>query len=226
MKDVTKSPSPRKPSRFDPYVAERSAHIEKMVEQTLRSLDATHYLNLTDYCKAVAIIVSQIRAAKAGDPTSPFFSKPIRPLSHITLLRNPTYRRQVEGMFNHSRGTLEEPPVAVEDANLKIASLAAQVNLLKDRLSGISTGTNSHALADSEANANIDKLRDYLALTLEVYTKLRSNCEGLLKTVTTPTPKYETPGFYGVNGKIAEIEDIQKIEEGRKFLKEVSKSKL
>ena len=75
MKNKSNVPRPRKPSTFDRYVAERSAHIEKNIEHTLRVVDATKYSNLTDYCRAVANVVSEIRAAKAGDPNSPFYNK-------------------------------------------------------------------------------------------------------------------------------------------------------
>jgi hypothetical protein len=224
MNNKSNAPRPRKPSTFDRYVAERSAHIEKIIEHTLRAVDATKYSNLTDYCKAVANVVSEIRAAKAGDPNSPFFNKAIRPFSYVTLLRNESYRRLVEGMFDHSRVKLETPEIISEDALLKIASLHAQVNLLKDRLSSVKTGSNSNALADAGAQENIAKLRDFLAVTIQVYTKMREDFLGLLKMVTTPTEKYKITGLHSSYGLVADVETLQKIEEGRKFLEHLSKA--
>ncbi|WP_219064683.1 hypothetical protein [Pseudomonas sp. UMAB-08] len=162
MKNKSNVPRPRKPSTFDRYVAERSAHIEKIIEHTLRVVDATKYSNLTDYCRAVANVVSEIRAAKAGDPNSPFYNKAVRAFSYVTLLRNESYRRLVEGVFDHSRVKLEQPEIISEGALLKIASLDAQINLLKDRLSGIKTGSSSNALVDAGAQESITKLREGL----------------------------------------------------------------
>ncbi|MGV8864236.1 MAG: hypothetical protein ACOH2T_24105 [Pseudomonas sp.] len=224
MKNKSNVPRPRKPSTFDRYVAERSAHIEKIIEHTLRVVDAKNYSNLTDYCKALAAIISEIRAAKAGDPSTPFYNKVVRPFSYVTLLRNEGYRRLVSAMFEHSRGTLEQPEAVSESAILKIASLNAQLNLLKDRLSGTKTGTGSNALADAGAHENIAKLREYLAITLQVYTKLRGDFKDITKVVTTPTEKYTITGLYSSYGLVTEIETLQKIDEGRKFLEYLSKS--
>ena len=214
---------PRKPSTFDPYIAERSAQIEKIIEHTVRVVDATKYSNLTEYCKALAGIITEIRAAKSGDPSTPFHNKRVRPFSFITLLRNENYRRIVEGMFDLSRGALEQPEAVSEEAILKIASLQAQVNLLKDRLSGISTGSGTNALDDAGAQEDLAKLREYLAITLDVYTKMRQDLKAALKSVSEPSEKYKICGLYSSYGLVADVESQQKIEAGRKFLDSLSK---
>lgn len=147
-----------------------------------------------------------------------------RPFSYVTLLRNESYRRLVEGMFDHSRVKLEQPEIISEDALLKIASLHAQVNLLKDRLSGIKTGSSSNALVDAGAQESITKLREFLTLTIQVYTKMRDDFSGLLRVVTIPTEKYTSTGLYSSYGLVTEIETLQMIEEGRKFLEHLSKA--
>ncbi|HEX8595690.1 MAG TPA: hypothetical protein VF682_20805 [Pseudomonas sp.] len=214
----------KKTTTFDAYFDKRSAQTEKIIEQTLRVVDPTKYSNLTDYCKAVAHIISEIRAAKAGDPSTPFYNKTVRPFSYVTLLRNENYRRLVGGMFDHSRGTLEQPEVVSEAAILKIASLNAQLNLLKDRLSATKTSPGSNALADASAQENILELSEFLAITLEVYTKLRSDFEGLTRLITTPTDKYPVGGLYSSYGLVAETDVLQKIELGRKFLSKSPKA--
>lgn len=217
-------PRPRKPSTFDSYIAERSAQIERIIEHTLRVVDATKYGNLTEYCKALAVVITEIRAAKAGDPSTPFYNKRVRPFSFITLLRNENYRHIVEGMFKLSRGTLEQPEAVSEEAMLKIASLQSQVNLLKDRLSGISTAAGSNALDDAGAQENLAKLREYLTITVDVYTKMRMDLKGALKSVSEPNEKYRICGLYSAYGLIADVDSLQKIEEGRRFLDSLSKT--
>jgi hypothetical protein len=218
MKIKPEQTQQNKTSKFAPYVAGRTAHIEKIIAQTLRVVDATKYSNVTDYCKALAVVVSEIRAAKANDPSSPYFNKKVLSFSYVTLLRNDGYRRLVDTMFEHSRGTLEQPEIISEEALLKIASLQAQVNLLKDRLSGITTESGSNALIDAQAKDNVAKLKDYLTITLEVYTIMREKLSDALRIVETPTERHKLPGLYNIRGLIADIEALQKIEEGRKFI--------
>lgn len=218
MKAKIEPIKPKKPSKFAPYVAARSAHLEKILEQTSRLVDATKYSNVTDYCKALAIIISEIRAAKAHDPSSPFYNKKTRQFSYVTLLRNEGYRRIVDAVFQHSRETLEQPETISEDVLLKITSLKAQVNLLTDRLSGVKTGIGSNALLDAQAQDNLAKLQDYLEATLDAYTAIRSKVPDALKLVETPTERHATPGLYAVRGLVADIETLNKIEEGRKFI--------
>jgi len=216
----------RKPSTFDNYVAARSAEIEKIVQQALRVVDATKYGTITDYCKALAGVISEVREAKSGDPTTPFFNKKVRSFSYITLLRNESYRTMVDSVFNHGRDSLEHPTAVSEEALLRISSLQAQVNLLKDRLSGIRSGDNSNALADANAQDTIKKLATYLSTTLTVYSTMRQRFQQLTKVVTSPTEKEKIAGLYSSIGFIAELEALHEIEDGRKFLEELAKSEL
>ncbi|GLO16145.1 hypothetical protein PPUJ20028_47310 [Pseudomonas putida] len=224
MKRETKRISSVKRSTFDKYVAERSAHIELIIEQSLRLVSAKNFSNLTDYCKSLAAVVSDIRAAKAGDPTTPFFNKTVRPFSYVTLLRNEKYRQIVQGMYDHSRQVLEQPQAISEDASIKIASLQGQINLLKDRLSGTKTDGGSNALADAEAQTNIVKLSEFLIETLRAYTEMRKLLSNALKLISEPTAKYPIIGLYCSYGLIAEAEALQKIEEGRNFVDKLARS--
>lgn len=227
MKDNHKKLKPgRKPSTFDKYVAARSAEIEKIVQQALRVVDATKYGTITDYCKALAGVISEVREAKSGDPTTPFFNKKVRSFSYITLLRNESYRNMVDSVFNHGRESLEHPKAVSEEALLRISSLQAQVNLLKDRLSGIRTGDNSNALVDANAQDTIKKLVAYLNTTLTVYSTMRKRFQQVTKVVSSPTEKEKIAGLYSSVGFIAELEALHEIEDGRKFLEELAKSEL
>ncbi|MFY1008006.1 hypothetical protein ACOQNQ_02890 [Pseudomonas juntendi] len=210
---------PKKPSTFDEYVAARSAQTEKMLRQAIRVVSASKYATVTDYCKDLAAVISEVREAKSGDPTTPFFNKKIRPFSYITLLRNSDYRLLVDDAFNHGRESLEEPEAVSEEVLLKISSLQAQVNLLKDRLSGIKTTGDSNALLDENSQETIKKLSSYLTATLIAYTAMREQLSGFTKVITTPTDKHKTPGLYSGMGLLIEMEVLYEIEDGRKFLK-------
>ncbi|MDH4432206.1 hypothetical protein QEP21_17885 [Pseudomonas shirazica] len=220
--NLKKLKSGKKPSTFDKYVTARSAEIAKIVQQALRVVDATKYGTITDYCKALAGVISEVREAKSGDPTTPFFNKKVRSFSYITLLRNVSYRSMVDSVFNHGRESLEHPKAVSEEALLRISSLQAQVNLLKDRLSGIRTGDNSNALVDANAQDTIKKLAAYLNTTLTVYSTMRQRFQQVTKVVSAPTEKEKIAGLYSSVGFIAELEALHEIEDGRKFLEQLS----
>lgn len=209
----------KKPSTFDGYVAARSAQIEKMLQQALRYVDAQKYGNVTDYCKALAAVISDVREAKAGDPTTPFYNKRVRKFSYITLLRNDDYRGMVDAIFDQSREALEQPEMVSEEALLKISSLNAQLNLLKDRLSSIKTGDQSNALVDANAQGTIRKLSLYLSTTLTVYSTMREQFKGVTKIFDVPAK--DIPGLWSGYGLIADKETLQEIEDGRKFLNQL-----
>lgn len=209
----------KKPSTFDGYVAARSAQIEKMLKQALRYVDAQKYGNVTDYCKALAAVISDVREAKAGDPTTPFYNKRVRKFSYITLLRNDDYRGMVDAIFDQSREALEQPEMVSEEALLKISSLNAQLNLLKDTLSSIKTGDQSNALVDANAQETIRKLSLYLSTTLTVYSTLREQFKGVTKIFDVPAR--DIPGLWSGYGLIADKETLQEIEDGRKFLNQL-----
>lgn len=218
--------SPKKPSTFDEYVAARSAQTEKMLQQAIRVVSASKYATITDYCKDLAGVISEVREAKSGDPTTPFFNKKVRAFSYITLLRNNDYRHLVEAAFNHGRESLEEPEAVSEEVLLKISSLQAQVNLLKDRLSGVKTGRDSNAFLDANAQEMIKKLARYLSATLIAYTAMRQQMSDLTRIITTPTDKHKIPGLYSGMGLIIEMEVLHEIEDGRKFLEHFGQSNL
>ncbi|WP_342651246.1 hypothetical protein [Pseudomonas sp. REB1044] len=225
MKNKTKTMKPpKKPSTFDEYVAARSAQTEKMLQQAIRVVSARKYSTITDYCKALSGVISEVREAKSGDPTTPFFNKKIRAFSYITLLRNNDYRHLVDTAFNHGRESLDEPEAVSEEILLKISSLQAQVNLLKDRLSGVKTGVDSNALLDANAQETIQKLASYLTATLGAYSTMRQQLSGFTKVITTPTEKHKIAGLYSGMGMIIDMEALHEIEDGRKFLEHLVQS--
>lgn len=213
----------RKTSNFDQYVAERTAHLEVVIQQAVRIIDPKKFSNVTHYCKAVSAIVTEVRNAKSGDPNTPFYDKKLKSFSYVTLLRNKNYRKIVDLAFNRDVETTEVSDVFSEQASLRIASLQAQINLLKDRLSSIKTGESQNALTDHTANEMISKLKGYLTNTIDVYTAFRHLLDDVIKVVDRPTERYKIPGIYSARGLVSDLEKLQHIEEGRRFLESLNK---
>lgn len=225
MNMKVKIPTIKKKSTFDRYVRERSEQTEGIIKTALRVVDATRYGNVTDFCKALAAVASEIRQAKSCDPNTPFFNKNIRSFSYITLLRNVNYRRLIDVAFEQGRVKNEEPEAISEEALLKISSLQGQVNLLRDRLSGIRTSGDSNALTDTTAQDIISQLSTFLDTTITVYSSMRHRFQKLTRIRESPTEQHRIPGLYDAKGLIADLEALHTIENGRSFLEQLSKSK-
>lgn len=210
MKRSTKK-QPKKGSTFERYIAERSAHNERLITQAVRAIDATRFGNLTEYCKTLSTVVSELRSAKALDPGSPFFNKQVKPLSHVTLLRNPTYRQIVQHRFDATRViAIQEAKEDTEEMKLQIASLLAQTNLLKNKIQTIDTGKGCTE-DDSELRALLEKANHRIGLLLNAYKNLREGGRGAFKIVDEPSPKTPVSGLYSYTGLLVSREELDEI---------------
>lgn len=202
----------QKPSTFTDYIAKRSAHNERLISQVASTIDASRFGNLTDYCKSISSIVSEIRTAKALEPTSPFHDKIVKPLSYTTLLRNPEYREIVEHRFNETREiALVEHQEDVEDLKLKIASLHAQINLLKEKIHAIDAGSPSATTSNSEYQTLLEEANSRIGLLLTAYKNMREQARGAFIVSSERTEKRPVPGLYSYLGLVISQDEIDKI---------------
>ncbi|WP_409279944.1 hypothetical protein [Pseudomonas sp. KCJK8751] len=201
-----------RPSTFSDYIAKRSAHNERLISQAVSMVDASRFGNLTDYCKSISAIVSEIRTAKALESSSPFHRKIVKPLSYTTIMRNSEYRKIVEHRFNETRElALMEHQEDVEDLKLKIASLHAQSNLLKEKIQAMDTGRPSGTVVDSEYQTLLEKANSRIGLLLTAYKNMRENARGVFKVISEPTEERPVPGLYSYSGLVICQDEIDKI---------------
>ncbi|GLO03515.1 hypothetical protein [Pseudomonas putida] len=211
---MKKLDKPRKPSTFDGYIAERSAHNVRLIRQAVSALDPLRFGNLTDYCKAISTVVSEIRSAKSYEPTSPFHKKIVRPLSYVTLLRNTEYRAIVEHRYHEDRPTtvLDEKE-DIEDLKLRLASLFGQNNLLKEKIHAIDSGKSVGTRDDGEYQALLAKANRRIGLLLSVYKNFRDSTRGAIRHITEPSEKHPTTGLWAYSGRLMSQEELDEVSE-------------
>ena len=210
----------KKQSTFDPYISGRSAHVAAIVAQAISAIDASKYGIFTDYCKTLSAIITELRAAKAVSPSSPYFNKKVKPFSYTTLLRNKAYRELVDRAFNGSRDAGEEleekSDEDVEELKLQVVSLSAQVNLMKDRIIAIDAGRGLTSIDNTEAEKIIAKLNHRVDMLIRVNQDVLSSVNGAFRLVLEPTEKQPVPGMYGPRGFVASLDDLDEIQKAMK----------
>lgn len=210
----------KKQSTFDRYVTGRSTHVAAIVAQAISAIDASKYGIFTDYCKTLSAIITELRAAKAVSPSSPYFNKEVKPFSYTTLLRNKAYRELVDRAFNGSRvagGELEQQSDEdVEGLKLQVVSLLAQVNLMKDRIIAIDAGRGLTTIDNTEAEKIIAKLNHRVDTLIRVNQDVLNSVNGAFRLVLDPTEKQPVPGMYGPRGFVASLDDLDEIQKAMK----------
>ena len=210
----------KRQSTFDLYITARSVHVEAIVAQAISTIDASKYGLITDYCKTLSAIITQLRTAKAVSPSSPYFNKEVKPFSYTTLLRNKVYRELVDRAFNGSRvagGELEEESDEdVEGLKLQVVSLLAQVNIMKDRIVAIDSGRGLASIDNAEAEKVIAKLNHRVDVLIRVNQDVLNSVNGAFRLVLDPTEKQPVPGMYGPRGFVASLDDLDEIQKATK----------
>lgn len=210
----------KRQSTFGPYIAGRSAHIEAMVGLAISMIDASKYGLITDYSRALSAIITELRAAKSASPSSPYFNRKVKPFSHVTLLRNKTYREMLEKQFNSSRVVVEEQQddegEDVEELKYRVVSLMAQTNLLKQRVIALDAGRGLTAIDNAEADKIIDKLNQRIEMLIRVNQDVLDSVNGAFRLVLDPTDKHPVAGMYGPKGLVASSDDLEEIKKAMK----------
>ncbi|MGJ7513036.1 hypothetical protein ACSFE6_01675 [Pseudomonas baetica] len=212
----------KRQSKFGPYIARRSAHIEAMIGLAISTIDASKYGLITDYCRALSAIITELRAAKSASPSSPYFNRKVKPFSHVTLMRNTIYREMVEKPFNSSRMIVEEQKnnededEDVEELKYKVVSLMAQTNLLKERVIALDAGRGLTAIDNAEAEKIIDKLNQRIEMLIRVNQDVLDSVNGAFRLVLDPTEKQPVAGMYGPKGLVASLDDLEEIKKAMK----------
>ena len=215
----TRNTHDRKSSTFDAFIAARGESTERLVVSAARTVDASKYRNITEYCKTLAKIIGQLREAEAQNNASPFHSGKCKNFSHVTLLRNKAYRQIVEQVFNASRSDSMIDHAIGEDVEvLKAvnAGLVAQVNLLKAKIISIDSyrddvGSRGLVGEYEEGGAIIDELNQKVFLILKVFKMLRRNTYKAVVLEKVPAAGREA-GLRGIFGQIATLTELDQLE--------------
>lgn len=190
-----------------------------MIELAISMIDASKYGRITDYCRTLSAIITELRVAKSASPSSPYFNRKVKPFSHVTLMRNTTYREMVEKQFNNSRVVIEEQQDEDEDLEelkYKVVSLMAQTNLLKERIIALDSGRGHTGIDNAEAEKIIDKLNQRVEMLIRVNQDVLDSVNGAFRLVLEPTEKQPVAGMYGPKGLVASLDDLEEMKKAMK----------
>ncbi|WP_405124394.1 hypothetical protein [Pseudomonas alloputida] len=213
-------------SRFSGYVARRTLHNEELLEGALRILDPNKFDDLTSYCKALSVIVSELRSAKASKSSSPYYNCKSRPQAYTTLLRNPTYRSVIENRFaNKGEVVVQSSKDNLEELRWELTRLQAENNLLMNKVAQFDSA-NFCSHGSVEVDQTVVKLQRQLMVLLKAYKGVRLSCRGVVDERYDDELNSNAIGLFGIYGLIVDGGELKEINNALKELPAELKSDL
>lgn len=213
-------------SRFSAYIARRTNHNEELLKGALRLLDPKKYDDITSYCKALSVVISELRSAKANAPDSPYFKRQSKPQSYTTLLRNPVYRSAIDEWFaRKNEVVIQTSKDDLEELHWELTRLQAENNLLMNKIAQFDA-TNSCSPPSGEADQNVLKLQRQVMVLLKAYKGVRLSCRGVVDERYDDELNSNALGLFGIYGLIVDGGELMEINDALKELPKELKSHL
>lgn len=211
----------RRTDTFDEYREKQKIARISYIHSALKVLSNASYSNITRLAKDVSKVVTEIELKH--HQALPFAERPneIKPVSHVTLLRNSDYRELLERSLNISAEDSVAVTFSVSDFEvLKIrnASLEAQVTLLKQTIRNFDAG---ELPASSDENVKLEEkvkhLGENIKFLLKLISDMNSEVPGVFVTILPGEEGaiHPVPGFYGPMNLIATLEELESLEKLR-----------
>ena len=208
----------RRTDTFDEYREKQKLARISNINSALKIISNSSYSNITRLAKDVSKVVTEIELKNYQ--ALPLAEKPkeIKPVSHVTLLRNAEYRALLEHSINISqKGSVAVTFSAsdVEALRIRNASLEAQVSLLKQTIVNFDAGDLPVGL---DGNAKLEEKVKYLTGNVKFLLKfiddMNSEARGVFVTVLAgeEDPMHSEPGFHGPMNLIATLEELKDLE--------------
>lgn len=211
----------RRTDTFDEYREKQKLARISYINSALRIISNSSYSNITRLAKDVSKVVTEIELKNYQALPLAERPKEIKPVSHVTLLRNAEYRALLEHSINISEKNNVAGTFSVSDFEaLKIrnASLEAQVSLLKQTIINFDAGDLPFS---SDENVKLEDKVKYLTnnvkFLLKFIDEMNDEARGVFVTVLAgeEDPMHSEPGFYGPMNLIATLEELKDLEKLR-----------
>lgn len=206
---------------FDKYREVTKALRLEFIRHALSMLSNAEYPNITRLARDVAKIVAELESSRktgspdaAGQDTS-------KPISHVTLLRNVSYRVLLEKFMKVESKSDSLPGqvlTELEAVRIRNASLESQIHLLKEKIRGIDLlGDRSKKISSMHDEDAFAELIRSVSLLFKFLDGMVSQAADVYRTVLEgqETPMYKEPGFYGPWEKIASLDELRQLEKIR-----------
>lgn len=188
------------------------------IDKALKILSNANYSNVTRLAKDVAKLVTEFELKYYLSLNESERGSELKPISHVTLLRNEDYRRALESALvaevdNKSVSVITD----LEASKIRISSLETQNFLLKEKirsfdLAGSSTTTVPKIGVSSSTFDEAEYFGD-LELLLTLVDGMREQLPDAYKTVLEGDESaiYPIAGYYGPFNMIVEIAGLMRL---------------
>lgn len=211
-------------TRKDTFKEYREGMVESrlgFVKAALDHLAHAHYNNVTRLARDVASFVSALEDAENSKLPEKYRKSDLKPVSHVTILRNAEYRQLLEVFLNKSvsKEVAERKPfIDVEELLVRIKGLEAQNKILKNKILNGSL-EDQDCSEDDTFNAEREL---FLALdfVISLVGKMQDKAPGCFYNATPDNdPKEKGAGFWGPYGLVESYEEMQRFEQASNSLK-------
>lgn len=206
--------------RKDTFKGYREGMVESrlaLVKAALEHLSNAYYTNVTRLARDVASFVTVLESAENNNLPDKYKKADLKPVSHVTILRNDEYRRLLDEFLlriNPEDEAELKPFIDVEALLIKNKGLEAQNRLLKNKL------VNDHVQVEKidddmirRGQQQIDDLFSSLELMVSVVQNMQAATQGVFYRATADNdPKGKGPGFWGPYGLVATADEMLEIE--------------
>lgn len=194
------------------------SRLEK-IRAALARFSHARYNNITGLAKDVASYVTILEASEDEQKPVGERSKDLRPVSHVTILRNDEYRSLLNSFLDiEQEGGISRDRVD-QSLLLENEALKAKVRLLGIKL------VNAYAdweLVDGATyiSPNETKVYEWLRIVVSIMDKMQTFSPGSFEYVTDPKGKRGMPpGLHASMGLAATLEEMAELEKARSALK-------
>lgn len=201
---------------FDEYRRKQEAKRLELISEALKILSNAEYSNVTSFARDVARLVTEFESSRKTLQGGAV-AVPQKPMSHVTLLRNKTYRDLLERFLKIRKKTPDTTNLSISDdeaLKFELASLRKKNQWLEQKILAIDSGASFEGSGGEAFQASIELLQNDLALVISIYEGMCGQIQGAFKLVPEgeTTPNFATPGLHGPRGLIAAMEDMHELD--------------
>lgn len=198
------------------HKAARASHIHS----ALKVLSNANYENVTGLAKGVAKIVTEMELRNHLSLPEHERITDLKPVSHVTLLRNPDYRKILEDSFSPEVSV--DAPVSIslsdyEALKIRNAGLAGQIVQLKHTIRNLDAGEVLVSDDSEKLKAEINILNDELKFLISFIDNMQSEASDVFLTVRPgeESSEFSAAGYYGVMNMVATYDELLRLEKLR-----------
>jgi len=207
----------RRSDTFQVYREKHKAARVSSIHSALKALSNANYDNVTSLAKGVAKVLSEIDQRNYLSLPEQARPADLKPVSHITLLRNPDYRKILDESF--SSDYTVDAPVSInvsdfEALRIRNAGLIGQITQLKSTIRKLDAGDVLES-GDSEGlKKEIRNLSDDLKFLICFIDNMQSEASDIFLTIRPgeENVEFSAAGYHGVRSMVATYDELLRLE--------------